>query len=88
MFRKIAVLGAGNGGYAMAADLSMSGYNVNLYEDPNFIENINAVKEKGGIEVIAKKHTGEELKLPAGGSTGFACLKGKITANIKEVLDG
>ena len=40
MFQKIAVLGTGNGGYAMAADLSMSVYNVNLYEDPDFTENI------------------------------------------------
>jgi hypothetical protein len=39
-------LGAGNGGYAMAADLSMSVYNVNLYEDPDFTENINATKDR------------------------------------------
>jgi len=32
MSKKIAILGAGNGGYTMAADLSMVGYEVNLYE--------------------------------------------------------
>lgn len=88
MFKKIAVLGAGNGGYAMAADLSMSGYDVNLYEDPDFAANLDAVKAKGGIEVIAKKYTGENIKLPAGGSTGFVSMKGEITSNIKKALDG
>lgn len=88
MFKKIAVLGAGNGGYAMAADLSMAGYYVNLYEDPDCIENIDAVNERGGIEVVARNYTGEEIKLPAGGKTGFAKVKGRVTANIKEALDG
>ena len=88
MFRKIAVLGAGNGGYAMAADLSMAGYYVNLYEDPDCIENIEAVYKRGGIEVVARSYTGEEIILPAGGKTGFAKLKGKATTNIKEALDG
>lgn len=88
MFEKIAVLGAGNGGYAMAADLSMAGYYVNLYEDPDCIENIDAVNKRGGIEVVARSYTGEEIILPAGGKTGFAKVKGKVTANIKEALDG
>lgn len=88
MFQKIAVLGSGNGGCAMAADLSMSGYDVNLYEDPKFVKNINSVKEQGGIEVIAEKYTGEKFELPAGGSTGFARIKGTITSNMKEALNG
>jgi len=88
MFEKIAVLGAGNGGYAMAADLSMAGYYVSLYEDPDCTENIDAIKEKGGIEVVARDYTGEERKLPAGGKTGFVKIKGKVTVNIQEALNG
>jgi opine dehydrogenase len=32
----VAVLGAGNGGYAMAGDLAARGFKVNFYEHPNF----------------------------------------------------
>ncbi len=88
MFKKIAVLGAGNGGYAMAADLSMASYHVNLYEDPDFAENIDSINEKGGIKVIARNYNGEEIILPAGGKTGFTKIKGSVSANIEEALDG
>jgi len=32
--KKVAVLGAGNGGHAMAADLTLAGISVNLIEFP------------------------------------------------------
>ena len=88
MYKKIAVLGAGNGGYAMAADLSMAGHYVNLYEDPNCIENIDAINESGGIKVIAKSYTGDEIMLPAGGKTGYAKTQGRVTVNIEEAIAG
>jgi len=31
-------LGGGNGGHAMAADLAMKGYEVRIWEDPDFRE--------------------------------------------------
>ena len=36
MRKRVAVLGAGNGGYALASDLALSGYKVNLFELERF----------------------------------------------------
>jgi len=88
MNKKIAILGAGNGGYAMAADLSMVGYEVNLYEYPDYADNLKPIIEKGGIEIISRMPTGEELELPAGGKTGFVKIKGKVTSNAREAIEG
>ncbi|MBW7959426.1 MAG: NAD/NADP octopine/nopaline dehydrogenase family protein [Candidatus Promineofilum sp.] len=49
--RRVAVLGAGNGGHAMAADLTLAGFDVNLYELPQFAGNLNAIREAGGIYI-------------------------------------
>jgi opine dehydrogenase len=70
----------------MAADLSMAGYEVNLYELPEFEENIRPIKEKGGIYVIARRPPAEEFQLPAGGRTGFARITGKVTTNMEEAV--
>ena len=88
MNTKIAILGAGNGGYAMAADLSMVGYEVNLYEHPDYADNLKPVIEKKGVEIISQTPAGEELVLPAGGKTGFAKITGKITSDVKEAIKG
>jgi opine dehydrogenase len=58
MNKKIVILGAGNGGYAMAADLSMVGYETNLYEYPDYTENLKPITEKGGIEMISRTPAG------------------------------
>ena len=48
--RKIAVLGAGNGGCAAAADLTLRGHEVRLYSrSPNTIQ---PIVDKGGIEIV------------------------------------
>jgi len=86
MNKKIAVLGAGNGGYAMAADLSMVGYEINLYEYPDYAENLSPIIERGGIEIISRTPSGAELILPAGGKTGFVKIKGKITSDAQEAI--
>lgn len=86
MIKKIAVLGAGNGGYAMAADLSMVGYEVNLYEYKDFAGNLKPIIDKDGIEMISRTPAGKELALPAGGKTGFVKIKGKITSDAKEAI--
>ncbi len=44
-----AVIGAGNGGFCTAADLTLRGYEVRLYESPEFADNIEPVLKKGGI---------------------------------------
>jgi len=86
MNEKIAVLGAGNGGYAMAADLSMVGYEINLYEYPDYADNLKPIIERGGIEIISCTPAGEELILPAGGKTGFVKIKGKVTSDAQEAI--
>jgi opine dehydrogenase len=46
---RLAVLGAGHGGRAMAADLAARGYHVNLYN--RTLEHIEAIRARGGIEL-------------------------------------
>jgi opine dehydrogenase len=46
-----AILGAGAGGHAMSADLSLAGYDVRLYDLPEFQKNIRVIQERGGIQV-------------------------------------
>jgi len=50
--RPIAVLGGGNAGYAIAADLALGGYEVNFYEHPQFKSHFEAVLESKSIEAI------------------------------------
>jgi opine dehydrogenase len=50
--KKIAVIGAGSTGHAIAADLSILGYQINIYEKPCFKEKLEAIKGRGGIEII------------------------------------
>jgi len=54
----IAVIGAGNGGFALAADLAMNGWRINLYELPRFGENIIPLKEKSGINITGVANIG------------------------------
>jgi opine dehydrogenase len=71
---EIAVIGAGNGGKASAADLTLAGHQVNLFEFEIFKENIRDIQEKKGIELTGV------------GRNGFAKIK-KVTTNIKEALE-
>jgi len=50
--KKIAVLGGGNGAHAMAADLALKGYEVNMCEAPEFKESISATFARQSIELI------------------------------------
>lgn len=71
---KVAVLGAGHGGYAMAADLTLGGHTVNLFNRSP--EPIEAIRKAGGIKL-----TGEAVY-----KEGFAKLN-KATNNMKEALE-
>jgi len=73
MIKKIAILGAGNGGCAFAGYLAIKGFEVNLYENQRFKENIIPIKIRGGIEVT-------------GLINGFGKLK-KVTTDIREAVD-
>ena len=51
MNNEIAVIGAGNAGYAVASELALKGFKVNLYDDKKFESNLIPVKNAGGIEI-------------------------------------
>jgi len=70
----VAVLGAGNGGQALAGHLALKGYRVRLFEHPDFGEKMSIIKEKGGIEL-------------RGSLSGFGKLE-KATTDAGEALDG
>jgi len=58
--KSIAVLGGGNGAHAMAADLTMKGYEVNMCEAPEFKEGISTTLERQAIDLIdawGERHT-------------------------------
>jgi len=45
----VAVLGSGNGGCALAFDFSQHGHQVRLFDFPEFVTNIQAIREQRGI---------------------------------------
>ena len=71
---RVAVIGAGHGGYGMAADLTLAGYEVHLYGSRER-GNLEPVIERGGIELsgIARE--------------GFAEIS-RVTADIAEAIAG
>lgn len=48
---RIAVIGAGNGGHAMAAHMTLKGFPVRFYEMPRFADNLRPAQEQGGIKL-------------------------------------
>ena len=51
---KIAVLGSGNGGCAVAFDYAKHGNNVSLFDFDTFPENIKGVQQQDGIHAVGK----------------------------------
>lgn len=49
--RPIAVLGGGNCGHAMAADLTLAGFDIHLYEHPSFKEQFRSTLETEQIKI-------------------------------------
>lgn len=72
---RITIIGAGNAGAAAAADLTLAGHEVTLYEMPQFRENIDPILQSGGI------------MLSGVGRTGFAKID-KVTTDIAEAVRG
>src|SRR5699024_1192696 len=73
----VCIIGAGNGGLAAAADLTLRGHKVILSELNEFKENVEKIRSKGGIYLETLKSTG--LK------EGFAKVY-KVTTNISEAI--
>ena len=75
MTDRYAVIGAGNGGKAMAAHLALMGFLVTLYNrTPDHIE---IIKKRGGIELDSEEE---------GGPRGFARIK-NVTSDLGEALE-
>ena len=74
----VTVCGCGSGGMAMAADLSLMGCKVNLYEHPDFKENLDPIRENGGIALTGNTCSGK---------TGLAKLD-RITSDAEEAVKG
>ncbi len=71
---QIAVIGAGHGGKAMAADLAARGYAVRLYN--RSYKNIEEIAARGGIELTFED-----------GRQTFGPIR-VVTSDIAEALDG
>lgn len=56
--KHIAVLSAGNGGQALAADLTLRGHSVRLFELPEFAANIDAIRANNNEIVLENKLSG------------------------------
>ncbi|MFC1938140.1 NAD/NADP octopine/nopaline dehydrogenase family protein [Chloroflexota bacterium] len=72
--KKIAVLGAGHSGYGMAADLTLAGHEIHLYEGI-YKENLDPIIKRGGIELTGISRN------------GFAKVN-RVTTDIAEAIDG
>jgi opine dehydrogenase len=72
---KVAVLGAGNGGLTFAGDLALAGHTVNLWEPPQFKQNIEPIQKAGYIEMAGATRNGHgKLNI--------------VTTNVEEALSG
>ncbi|MBA7687850.1 Opine dehydrogenase [subsurface metagenome] len=63
MIQKVAVLGGGNGAHAMAADLTLKGFEVNICEAPQFIEGFRATLEHRQVNLIDLEGNEKTVKL-------------------------
>jgi len=56
--KRVCVIGAGNGGSAIAGDLTLAGHRCRLFEFPEYAANIRPIQEQGGIRVTGIARTG------------------------------
>lgn len=64
MKKNICIIGAGNGGSAIAGDMTLAGHSCRLFEFPEYADNINPIIKKKGIKVAGIARTGfAEIKL-------------------------
>lgn len=73
--KKVCIMGGGNGGFAAAADLTMRGFEVTLYEDPRFAASIAGIAKTKTIHLMIK-----------GVDKGAHTLR-KVTTNLADALD-
>ncbi len=73
----VAVCGCGSAGTAIAADVALMGCKVNVFEVPEFRQNIAPIQARKGIELTG---------ITSSGKTGFARLN-KMTTDAEEALE-
>jgi len=73
----VAVCGCGSAGTAIAADVALMGCKVNIFELPEFDQNIAPIRERRGIELTG---------ITSSGKTGFARIN-RITTDAREALE-
>jgi opine dehydrogenase len=56
--KKICIIGAGNGGSAIAGDMTLAGHECRLYEFPEYRANLEPIIKSGGIKVTGIARTG------------------------------
>jgi opine dehydrogenase len=61
MIKKVCILGAGNGGFAAAADLTLRGFEVTLYENERFEDSIKGIRDTGIINIEGVGQVGEAV---------------------------
>jgi opine dehydrogenase len=71
----ICVIGAGNGGSAMAGDLTLAGHRCQLFEFSEYAANLGPIQAQGGIQVTSIART------------GFARIQ-IATTDLAEAVDG
>lgn len=71
--KRICIMGGGNGGFAAAADLTLRGFEVTLYEDPRFAASIEGIKDD------------RTINLEGVGPVGKAVLR-KVTTDLADAV--
>ncbi|GHS93648.1 hypothetical protein AGMMS50276_04640 [Synergistales bacterium] len=75
---KIAVIGGGNGAFAVSSDLALNGHEVSLFELPEFEKGVKAARDLGGIHLTSIPSSAR--------ASGFAKLR--IATDPEKILDG
>jgi opine dehydrogenase len=56
--KEVCVIGAGNGGSAIAGDMTLAGHSCRLFEFPEYRDNLEPILKRGGIAVTGIARTG------------------------------
>ena len=76
--KKVTVMGGGNGGFAVSANLTLRGFEVSLYEDPRFAASIEQIRANRTIHLdntYCPEHSG-------------TAVLAKVTTDLEEALAG
>ncbi len=78
MSKTIAILGAGHGGHAAAAEMTEKGYDVRLYQDPEYVKLIQKVYDTKEINISGAERSTATIKIPTVTTDLAEAVKGLI----------